>query len=82
MHKSVTSLNRCDCGECQVMPTPLECLCCTEIELVDSKRGELQCVTEHDGFVANCLNRDVLEVSLYEYVAYEGPLDDNEPIHE
>ena len=22
------------------------------------------------------------EVSLYEYIAYEGPLDDNEPIHE
>ena len=39
-------------------------------------------MTEHEGFIANCLNRDVLEVSLYEYVHYEGPLDDNEPIHE
>ena len=64
------------------MATSLECLCCTERDAIDNKRAELQCITHHEGFIANCLNRDVLEVSMYEYVAYEGPLDDNEPIHE
>lgn len=64
------------------MATSLECRCCTEIDALDIKRGELRCITHHEGFVANCLNRDVLEISMYEYVVYEGPLDDNEPIHE
>ena len=64
------------------MPTALECLCCNEVDAIDEKRGDLACITLHEGFIANCLNRDVIEVSLYEFVAYDGPLDVNEPIHE
>ncbi|XP_062602661.1 uncharacterized protein LOC134264381 [Saccostrea cucullata] len=74
----------CDCERCQVMETNEECLCCHEIapilEKVEVK--ELKCITEHDGFQGNCLNIDALEVSMYEFVDTDGPLDDNEPIHE
>lgn len=44
--------------------------------------ASLNCITEHEGFVGNCLNRHVIEVSMYEYVEREGPVDDNEPINE
>jgi len=66
------------------MPTRTECLCCREVPPVDEKVEEkgLKCITEHEDFIANCLHRGVLEVSLYEYVEYEGPVDDNEPINE
>ena len=73
---------RCDCGVCHVMDTAPECVCCHEFDIMDEKRAALECITLHEGFVANCLNKDVLEVSLYEYVEYEGPLDDNVPMNE
>ncbi|XP_048742687.1 P2X purinoceptor 7-like [Ostrea edulis] len=72
----------CECGLCQVMSSSAECVCCTEISVVDQARGDLECITQHQTFKDNCLNTRVLEVSLYDYVQSEGPLDDNEPIHE
>jgi hypothetical protein len=66
------------------MDKGVECLCCHEIpqvkEKIDSKG--LKCITEHEGFHGNCLNVDVLSVSLYEFTESDGPIDDNEPIHE
>ena len=53
------------------MPSAIESRCCREIGDIDEKRGDLSCITMHDGFTANCLNRDVIEISIYEYVAYE-----------
>lgn len=44
--------------------------------------AHLQCITDHEGFIGNCLNRHVIEVSLYEFVERDGPIDDNEPINE
>ena len=64
------------------MESALECVCCREFDIMDEKRADHMCITLHEGFIANCLNRDVIEVSLYEFVAYEGPLDDNVPMHE
>ena len=52
---------------------------CTISEKMEYKH--LKCITEHDGFRWNCLNIDVLEVSMYEFIDRDGPLDDNEPIH-
>ena len=40
----------------------------------------LKCIIEHDGFRGNCLIIDVLEVSMYEFIDRDGPLDDYEPI--
>lgn len=61
-----------------------ECLCCHELaqvtEKIDSKN--LKCITQHESFQGNCLNVDILEVSLYEFVERDGQIDDNEPIHE
>ena len=64
------------------MPTAKERLCCRDYPLVHCRLGEGQkCVTETTGFTANCLNRDVLEVAVYEYIHIEGVLGDEEPEH-
>ncbi|KAL5020317.1 hypothetical protein ScPMuIL_003209 [Solemya velum] len=74
----------CDCDKCPIMATNDECLCCREVGPIDEKLDEanLPCITKHERFLGNCLNRHVIEVSLYEYVEYDGPIDDNEPINE
>ena len=75
---------RCLCGNCRHMPTGHESLCCLEVTPIDTVTEEagLSCVTEHEVFQANCINRAVIQVSLYEFVFIEGPVDDNVPIHE
>ncbi|XP_033728970.1 P2X purinoceptor 7-like [Pecten maximus] len=57
----------CFCGKCSSMTTVKE---------------YRNCITDHEAFIANCLNRHVLHVSMYEYMENVGPFDDNEPIHE
>ena len=66
------------------MATNTECLCCHELDPIQEKMEEMQlsCITQHTGFQGNCLNRDVIEVSMYEFVERNGPIDDNEPINE
>ncbi|XP_062574142.1 P2X purinoceptor 7-like [Saccostrea cucullata] len=74
----------CECGFCISMPTVDECICCKEIGAVQAETvtGDHQCITESPIFTANCLNRHVLYVSMYEYLQNVGPLDDNQPPHE
>ena len=65
-----SSQNRCTCGNCQVMGRAEACVCCREIEAVQNKNIEAvtsgecedppQCITQHPGFHAVCLNRWVL----------------------
>ncbi|KAK3599142.1 hypothetical protein CHS0354_016405 [Potamilus streckersoni] len=51
-------------------------MCCKHYE-------ELQCKLESvSDCIAYCLNTDVLEVSLYEFLQANGPIDDEEPKHE
>lgn len=66
------------------MPTEDECICCSDISAVDVNKQpeDLQCITEHQIFTANCLDRNVIYVSMFEYLEHVGPMDDNEPIHE
>ena len=66
------------------MGTTAECVRCTEIPAVDSIRdsSEIECITQPQTFIDNFLNLRVLEVSLYDYIQSQGPLDDNEPINE
>lgn len=75
---------RCDCGNCEPMTTSEECTCCSNVSAVSfhMQPEDLQCITEHEVFVANCLNRHVLQVSMYAYLENVGPFDDNEPINE
>ncbi|XP_071146193.1 P2X purinoceptor 7-like [Mytilus edulis] len=74
----------CDCGNCEPMTTSEECTCCSNVSAVSfhMQPEDLQCITEHEVFVANCLNRHVLQVSMYAYLENVGPFDDNEPINE
>jgi hypothetical protein len=68
------------------MPTAIESKCCHYYagsrEKMEEGEELLDCITLHDGFAVNFLNRHVLQLALLEYVSLEGPLDDNEPIHE
>jgi len=64
------------------MPTVEESVCCMEQEKVrdrKEKQAGIQCVVDHAGFEAVCLNEDVLETAYYSYRQHYGPLrqDDN-----
>ena len=60
----------------------LENRCCHYYLQVRNIIGqELKCITEHIGFIGNCLNPYVLEGSIYEFVQKEGPFGDDEPIN-
>nr|XP_014349537.1 PREDICTED: uncharacterized protein LOC106705234 [Latimeria chalumnae] len=73
----------CLCGHCQPMPTHLESICCREVRELSSKiTHEVKCITQLSGFQVNCLHLEVLELSFYEYLEYEGPLGDAKQIHE
>ncbi|XP_078336317.1 uncharacterized protein LOC111122058 [Crassostrea virginica] len=74
----------CECGSCEAMKTRAECVCCVEITAIDHIREscDLECITQHQSFIDNCLNVRVLEVSMYDFIQREGPLDDNEHINE
>lgn len=80
--------NRCKCGNCQIMDTTKECICCQEIDALVNKNLELViegtvqqvpcCITQHPGFLAVCTNKWVLETAKYRYRqqytdAYHGP---------
>jgi hypothetical protein len=64
------------------MPTGIESKCCMEFGELSEKLDGFCCITQHPGFVGNCLNRDVIEVSFYEFLQQNGPVGDEEPIHE
>lgn len=46
------------------------------------EEADLQCITEHEGFIVNCTNRYVLKTSYYEFIEDNGPLEDGALIHE
>ena len=46
------------------------------------EEADILCITEHEGFDVNCTNHHVLRVSYFEYLHYNGPLGDEEPVHE
>ena len=75
---------RCDCGNCQIMSSMEECICCQEIPAVreNAEMSGVNCITDSQIFKDNCLNRNVLQVSMYEYIENVGPIDDNQAAHE
>ncbi|XP_078335853.1 P2X purinoceptor 7-like [Crassostrea virginica] len=82
-----TDTKWCKCGNCIIMETTRECKCCVDIPEVSSRLKENEsssicCIIQHPSFKVNCLNQHVLEVSYYEYIQDNGPLGNDEPIHE
>ena len=64
--RRLTNLDWCSCGNCALMPTRKECLCCKEMELLEPFIANLNltCFVSHIDFTAVCLNRSVLRTSL------------------
>jgi hypothetical protein len=59
---------RCACGQCSIMNTVQECVCCREIGTIVGKINQLEdssilCITAHPGFNFVCLNVWVLQTS-------------------
>ncbi|XP_078328602.1 P2X purinoceptor 7-like isoform X2 [Crassostrea virginica] len=78
-----SDMHWCSCETCVIMPTARECKCCHFYAAIEPrlKETEVNCITNHEGFIANCLNRWVLETSFYEYLQENGPLEENERVH-
>ncbi|XP_052677864.1 P2X purinoceptor 7-like [Crassostrea angulata] len=74
----------CTCNNCVAMPTATERRCCQSFAVCQPKLDEatITCITMHEAFQVNCLNHHVLELSFYEYLDYNGPIGDEEPVHE
>ena len=70
------------------MPTQTECVRCQEItatanNTITSESSTIQCITDHEGFDAVCLNVWVLQTSYYTYRQHYGAHDvRDEPEHE
>lgn len=54
-------------------------VCCREIKKLDDLRltspEEAECITKHEGFGPNCLNRWVLDAIYCHYRVHYGPQD-------
>ncbi|XP_033756771.1 P2X purinoceptor 7-like [Pecten maximus] len=62
----------CSCSFCFSMPTVEERKCCHDIDILQDKLENIECITQHEGFTANCLNMHVLETSFYEFAEEYG----------
>ncbi|ESO99415.1 hypothetical protein LOTGIDRAFT_113556, partial [Lottia gigantea] len=61
---------RCSCGNCIIMLTVEECICCMEIDVVAHKCEEdgFNCILQHPpGFEPVCLNSFDLETAYLQY---------------
>ena len=77
--------NRCECGNCIPMPTPIECVCYKEITTVVNKceRMDLRVnhlpssasLIMHDRFDPICLNMWVLQTAYFNYRHHYGTRD-------
>ena len=56
---------RCQCSNCEVMPTEQECRCCSEIPQMRNlmERVGCSCITLHPGFEPACLNQYTLDIA-------------------
>ncbi|KAJ8375713.1 hypothetical protein SKAU_G00062930 [Synaphobranchus kaupii] len=55
----------CACSNCEAMPSEIESICCEEYTktmatMVEMPGRVVECITQHDGFDAVCLNAHVL----------------------
>ena len=71
MHVAAVLVSRCQCSGCILMSNGRESVCCCEIEQVVDKKseheGHIQCIVDHEGFLAVCLNLWVLQTAYHQY---------------
>ncbi|KAL3859949.1 hypothetical protein ACJMK2_010128 [Sinanodonta woodiana] len=79
---SGVSSSWCLCSKCIPMTNQEENICCHSQSILEEKIEECSstCITNHEGFIANCLNIHVLETSFYEYVQENVRLRENDQI--
>ena len=70
-------INRCTCGNCTVMESHLECVCCQEQPKVVFRCKEEDpqptCITQHPGFDGVALNHHNLRAVYFHYAQqYNG----------
>jgi hypothetical protein len=77
--KFISLYCRCTCGNCQVLPKRVECVCCRSIDRYREKLAEVgegenekDCITDHDGFDPVCINQYVLETAWLHYKQQYG----------
>lgn len=72
-------------GNCVIMPTGRECVCCCEVESVVEKKEEnhtdISCITDHEGFTPVCLDVWVLQTAYSNYRYHYGDPEEKH-IHE
>ena len=58
----VGNLEWCKCGECNIEKREIDCLCCQEVDALNSKfdRESMSCVIKSIEFGALCINKLVL----------------------
>ncbi|CAG2215734.1 unnamed protein product [Mytilus edulis] len=61
----------CDCGNCQQMPSPEECVCCRHAEFVYPNLEDHQCITQIESFDNLILNPDVLALSFIQMMMFK-----------
>ncbi|XP_072012201.1 uncharacterized protein [Engystomops pustulosus] len=67
--KDIKTTTWCKCGNCCVMPTLEESVCCHEITgLISKLSSERVCITSHPAFKELCLDQDRLDF-LYRFLA-------------
>ncbi|XP_070570981.1 P2X purinoceptor 7-like [Ptychodera flava] len=60
----LTNTDWCKCGNCGIMSTLQECICCAELSLPESRLGDECCISSNESFQTVCLNQDVLDITL------------------
>jgi len=75
---------RCSCTKCQPMPTVKQNACCQFYANIRqlTTAADVKCITDMSLFKDNCLNRNVLETSRFEYIHREGPFGDADQLNE
>jgi len=61
-------LNWCKCGQCVVMMTDQESICCQESEKVKQVSGIVNCVTNNVLFKKLVLDKDILNISRHKMI--------------
>lgn len=83
--EEIVKQSRCTCGTCCLSSRGNnEGLCCLSFTKVRSRleRTDFKCITQHPGFRDNCLSLHVLELSVFESSRKDGPIRDDQHIHE